>query len=859
MGNYKQLKEAIKAVIKTNGNQEITGQVMQDTLLAITSSFGQGALFAGIATPETNPLTPDQNVFYLASQSGVYPNFNNLSVADGEIVVFSLSNGQWAKQILSLGGDGSVTIVNEPDEEDLTTVPQTAEKNVIRFKNRIYDEANASGKGYKILRKYWKEVNGVRKNILTQDMINDANTIYEIRYDFDLNGAEIRIKDGCVLNFVGGSLSNGTIILQNTEIHHNSGFFNYDVILKGTYQGTFHSSFWNIKGIEEDAGIKLKQIFNNIKISNITFELDDDIVINSGNIILPSYIKFNGNNHIISFETNSTYDSEYFLFEINRESTFCNCNIDIKQDYKGTALYLDSRISALEGIRIYNIKIKSVYVKDYMFNYTGIRFHIDNSIQSQNYITNVVLYNISIIWSKIGIVMSAETIEETKEYCWNNDVTFRDIYISARENGYMQEFHGLSGYIECINILNYEWQAIKRTAYALYMFKDDNNSRNKLNVDGLIFNDAEYVGVCVNSKLTINKLSSGISFNNVVQTDSLGEYIVYMGIKSYNSNISSDSTSLSLFSDKYDSYEAVDRYVKEFKNSVLSESFWGKSKERGYFEAYPRSNIFFTKRYILPNIAEENTLYNLHSLNSREEFFSQKVYRSDQCVILNTYGRYRGKNDFMSTRGSYNTQLCRKIIYPNVENSYILIQGTPLFIQGVDDIAYNALEKKVGCNISELYFSNATLVKLISESVTDLSFIIRVSNKAPVFIYFVLNYSIEVSQEGEDTNGIPIYPYICCSEFEYTSQVIACEVVDINKTPNGANLDGIIIKDTGKDALFVKSNLSNVQITIPKKDTASRPLLVASDEGFRCYDITLKKEILWNGTAWTNMDGTALQ
>lgn len=233
MGNYEQLKEAIKAVIKTNGKQEITGQVMQDTLLAITSSFGQGALFAGIATPETNPLTPDQNVFYLASTSGVYPNFNGLSVNEGEIVVFSLSNGQWTKQILPLGGGGSVTIVNEPDEEDLTTVPQTHEKNVIRFKNRIYDEANASGKGYKILRKYWKEVNGVRKNILTQDMINDANTIYEIRYDFDLNGAEISIPKNCVLLFRGGSLRDGTIIFDQTIIDATLYQIFYNIITKG--------------------------------------------------------------------------------------------------------------------------------------------------------------------------------------------------------------------------------------------------------------------------------------------------------------------------------------------------------------------------------------------------------------------------------------------------------------------------------------------------------------------------------------------------------------------------------------------------------------------------------------------------
>lgn len=733
--------------------------------------------------------------------------------------------------------EGNVT--NAADEEDITS-----ENGLLKLKNR----SALNGMGYVIL----------RKGKTFAEQVTKANTIYEIRYDFDLNSVEIAIPENCVLKFNGGSLSNGTIVLQNTKICHNNGFFNYDVVLKGTYQGTFHSSFWNIGKIGEDAGVKLKQIFNNIKIPNITFVLDDDIVINSGNIVLPSYIKFDGGNHIISFETDSNYDSDYFLFEINRESVFCNCDIYIKQDYNGIVLYMDSRISALEKIRIYNIKIKSVYVEDHMYNYTGIKFYIDNSVQYQNYITGIVLYNISIIWSRIGIVMSAKTIEETSGHCWNNDVTFRDIYIAAREIGYMQEFHGSSGYINCINILNYEWQAIKQTAYALYMLKDNGNTQNKLNVDGLIFNDAEYVGVCINSQLTINELSVRPLFNNVPQTDSLGEYIVYMGIKSYNSDVLSTSTSLSLYSSKYNNYEGMDFYTKEFKDSILTESFWGESKIRGYLEEYPRDNVFYTKRYIVPYITEENTLYQLNKINSREEFFSQKVYRYDKCRILNAYGKYEGSNDFMSTRGTYNTQLCRKIIYPNVENSYILIQGTPLFIQGVDDVAYNNLEKKLECSISELYFSNATLVKLISESVTNLSFIIRVSNKAPVYIYFVLNYSNEIYPEGKDANGIPVYPYICCSEFKYTSQVVACEVANINNTPNDTNLDGIIIKDTGKDAFFMKSNSSNIQITIPKKETTSRPSLSSSDEGFRCYDRTLKKEILWNGTEWTNIDGTAL-
>ena len=63
MGNYEQLKQAVADVIKTNANQEITGEILQNALLSIISTVGGNATFAGIATPETNPGTPDQNVF----------------------------------------------------------------------------------------------------------------------------------------------------------------------------------------------------------------------------------------------------------------------------------------------------------------------------------------------------------------------------------------------------------------------------------------------------------------------------------------------------------------------------------------------------------------------------------------------------------------------------------------------------------------------------------------------------------------------------------------------------------------------------------------------------------------------------
>lgn len=95
MANYTELKTAVSAVIKTNNNQEITGQLLQDVLNNIISVIGANATFAGIATPDTAPGTPDQNVFYIAGQSGVYANFGGYKVTKNA-VVFNNVSGNWA-------------------------------------------------------------------------------------------------------------------------------------------------------------------------------------------------------------------------------------------------------------------------------------------------------------------------------------------------------------------------------------------------------------------------------------------------------------------------------------------------------------------------------------------------------------------------------------------------------------------------------------------------------------------------------------------------------------------------------------------------------------------------------------------
>ncbi len=114
--------------------------------------------------------------------------------------------------------NGDVT--NAPDEEDFTT----DENGLLKFKDRSY----LFGKGYIILRKNFVSIDDHPIDLLTQEMFEARETIYEIRYDYDLNGQTIVIPEGCELKFNGGSISNGKVIGQKTIISGDANIEDYD-------------------------------------------------------------------------------------------------------------------------------------------------------------------------------------------------------------------------------------------------------------------------------------------------------------------------------------------------------------------------------------------------------------------------------------------------------------------------------------------------------------------------------------------------------------------------------------------------------------------------------------------------------
>lgn len=123
-------------------------------------------------------------------------------------------------------GEGSVTynFTNYPDDEDLTEETRENEEKVMKLADKEYNATAFSGLG----RVYLRMNISSSDNVLTQEMINKANTRYIIQYDYDLNGESINLPENSILDFQGGSFKNGILVGNKTRIfeHPTYNIFN---------------------------------------------------------------------------------------------------------------------------------------------------------------------------------------------------------------------------------------------------------------------------------------------------------------------------------------------------------------------------------------------------------------------------------------------------------------------------------------------------------------------------------------------------------------------------------------------------------------------------------------------------------
>lgn len=98
MANYNRLKDAIITVIKTNGNNEITGVLLQQVLLAMIGSLGTGYQFAGVLTSETVLGQSDKRLFYIAPPG----EYDNNFVVPGGCIGIVFGSAEWEMAVLNI-------------------------------------------------------------------------------------------------------------------------------------------------------------------------------------------------------------------------------------------------------------------------------------------------------------------------------------------------------------------------------------------------------------------------------------------------------------------------------------------------------------------------------------------------------------------------------------------------------------------------------------------------------------------------------------------------------------------------------------------------------------------------------------
>lgn len=444
MGNYEQLKQAVSDVIKTNGNQEITGEKMQNTLLAIISTVGSNATFAGIATPTTNPGTPDQNVFYIASEPGIYANFGNVKLID-QALIFSNNNGTWYK-----------SEVNIPNDYSLNRFEVNTFTNNLTI-NSFIKEIYLSGNGFDKNNKY---------------------AIYSIVRGFDGIGWAISIKN------IDTGLSTGWIIISDSEeltgyVKAIKGGYtlellinNWDKIEKQIVFTEEDGKLYNALNIDFSPTIKLINYENEttIQISDIKgyseenrevlskqFNLFDfgengKFIGSNGNISNGEYYKISKFQKVkqgdvvlftAKYHTTSVLNALYGYNNEQRENPIVLLDWSGEAEYINKEVVIPSGVNYIQGWNDMRKNENPILIfknKQYTFNEDILNRVLELEKKSPNHKALIV--------DKNGLGDFTSVVDAVKSINDSSETNVYDIYINEGEYNIIEEYFGEEDYTD---------------------------------------------------------------------------------------------------------------------------------------------------------------------------------------------------------------------------------------------------------------------------------------------------------------------------------------------------------------------------------------------------------------------------
>ena len=645
----------------------------------------------------------------------------------------------------------------------------------------------------------------VKRNILTDSILTRSNFIYEIKYDFDLNGETISVPENSILSFVGGSLKNGKIVFNNTVIEGNDTIFDIATLqVSGTIQGKLYTSqFGYYPNVNKDISPLIKMIA--------------------------------ANGYTLQFDKGTYYISETYIQKSDRFSLL-GAN---KIGYNTTTI-----ISPFDNKKSYHYLLKLGGMKDFTKpsnydDYSVHNFSIDNiNFQTCGY---------------IGFNNEYANTEYNSQACGC-------LCLDFCVGGYLNiAFGGIGESLFLANSWEIKFEQIK--VYGSYI--DHNRSAIYF---GRAFTDIAASNI---SAIAISYiLAEGLGGSLLATSNYCNAEDIFIGTIAFERGVKQTI-------DKQFSKETID-YIIEKKNELkkiplldlcyieitignISDSS-GIDTSCRVFKENDEEFICNNLRAISSNVIIANfnikgsyiDFWELGSLDYEPQVFVGNLCFAksgnqtiDSNVTKNIYVIQTTKHCGTVQIGNYSG----RIVYDyddviDISNKYIDISNIRRFIPDIYTYNHSILYKIHGTTLNGIekdvvgvHVDYDLKLKAKPKQVLSLYFMATWYHDINITLTYYKDNSIVYTQTVPSTIGVKKI-----QRYDILLANISYDYFTINKITNGNSMFLYAIECTEHTCLSGSTN--------------KRP--TEAFKGLEYYDTDINKKILWNGTAWVNLDGSSL-
>ena len=700
-----------------------------------------------------------------------------------------------------------------------------------------------------------------RKNVLTQNMINKPNTIYEIRYNFNLNDEIITIPENCILKFNGGNVYGGTINFNRCFLE---GSISLQCKCLGQYLNTELNPRW-FGAIGDGKSHKINEYYKSIEEAKKSYPFIDS---------LDCELDYCGIQSALNIMTN-TADGKLLIpngtYLIDKTLVCKSGRPHIEgvnagnEEYKvhGTILkWVGDNGTEDEPnyvLKLYTTKNDNTYDSDVTFRYRNRPIVKSLMIAGKysNTHTDNLAYYVSGIFIGSSSMFLIEDIRFTKLY---DGIVFSSTLLCDLTRCW---FYNI--YRDCLSVRKNKVEGsttlrISKTEFAIFC-RYAINIQSQIPADNFIITECDFEGtssIKVRPKKDfVQSIKSVVcligSSNTIIQNNRFESCLGH----DYNLHLCSCG-SIKILNNIFDIKDSLAAVALSVTTYTYTDDFTTYYNQYGIADFTSKRNVDIDNKRISNN---DIVIINNDAINDK---FKIHVLGKNSFANASQH-----KGIIISTTDITNCIECYEVKENTIDYSktiplgygYPYIIGKDIFDIGAFSVykngkgTTNKLVIQLGTIPIRFYGSNKKV-----EMYDSLTFNTSVIDVPTTLLENRPLFYMDKDNSKRLESGVFTKTKIRYGGTRVPSEG-TWEIGDIYYNRNvkyGDKCAGWICVEAGSPGKWMSFGNIFDGTLLTKGTTSQRPTPASTDSGFEYYDTTLKKKILWNGTEWTNVDGTAL-